>query len=290
VYSKITIDAANKFLSQLFDTMATIARTEVKQENGYIVDTTKYNQCKLDIYDKIDELKNDKRRYQTIGERENKSVFDAVIICKVSKGKYKTTWRGISMMKDCFDMIIIQQLLWELRPNTIFETGTYTGACALWMSDTLKSYGITNTKVYTVDIDDSFVDPLVRSDENVMMKQGDAKKIAEVLPAKLLETCPHPWVVSEDCHVDLLGVMNYFHEHMRPGDYFVIEDTSPDTPLKSGQGLLNDSYETWGNTKYKVLRQFMEEKGDFYRIDSYYTDYFGYNGTYNWDGYIRRVR
>ena len=67
-------------------------------------------------------------------------MYDEELIKKVSNGKYKTCWRGISMMKDCFDMIICQQLLWELKPKTIFETGAYTGACALWMADTIKIY------------------------------------------------------------------------------------------------------------------------------------------------------
>ena len=53
-------------------------------------------------------------------------------------GKYATVWRGVNLMKDALDMVIYQQLMWDVRPKTIFETGTYTGACALWMADTMR--------------------------------------------------------------------------------------------------------------------------------------------------------
>jgi len=87
---------------------------------------------------------------------------------------------------------------------------------------------------------------------------------------------PHPWVISEDCHVDVVGVMEYFHQHMTIGDYFIIEDTAPNTPLHSGQGFLEGvEYEKWGRRKLDLLRGFLERYKDHYRIDAYYTDYFG---------------
>ena len=83
-------------------------------------------------------------------------------------------------------------------------------------------------------------------------------------------------MISEDCHVDVIGVMEYFHQHMKPGDYFIIEDTSPDTPLVSGQGLLEDvQYQPWGERKHKLLKTFLNKYEEFYRIDCFFTDYFG---------------
>ena len=46
-----------------------------------------------------------------------------------------TSWRGIPMIKDCFDLIIVQQLLWEVKPQTVIEIGAYKGASALWAAD-----------------------------------------------------------------------------------------------------------------------------------------------------------
>ena len=109
-------------------------------ENRFIEDITNYTNCKSEIYGEIEKQADANGRFQWISQREERSVYDEELIKKVSNGKYKTCWRGISMMKDCFDMIICQQLLWELKPKTIFETGAYTAACALWMADTIKIY------------------------------------------------------------------------------------------------------------------------------------------------------
>ena len=101
-------------------------------------------------------------------------------------GKYLTRWRGITMMKDCLDMIIYEQLLWEVKPKTIFELGAYTGACALWMSDTMKTYGLP-VHVYSVDIDMSLVDPLAKSDKSLTFIEGNVKHIEEAFPEELLK-------------------------------------------------------------------------------------------------------
>lgn len=73
------------------------------------------------------------RNEQEVFQRESSQNMMSKSYIKVFfiLGKYTTRWRGLSMMKDSLDMVIYQQLFWEVKPRTIFETGTYTGACAL---------------------------------------------------------------------------------------------------------------------------------------------------------------
>ena len=83
-------------------------------------------------------------------------------------------------------------------------------------------------------------------------------------------------MISEDCHVDLLAAMEHFHKYMQPGDYFVIEDTAPNSPLVSGQGLLEDlELEEFGFKKLNLLNSFLEKYSEYYKVDTFYTDYFG---------------
>ena len=84
------------------------------------------------------------------------------------------------------DMVILQQLLWELKPATIFEMGTHEGGSALWMADTLRSYGRTS-QVYTVDIDAETIRPLAKQDNNITFITGDLMKVEELFPAKMLQ-------------------------------------------------------------------------------------------------------
>lgn len=69
--------------------------------------------------------------------------------------------------------------------------------------------------------------------------------------------------------------MEYFHQHMKKGDYFIIEDCCPDTPQISGQGYLVDEYERWGSEKLTTLKKFLNKFEEFYNVDTFYTDFFG---------------
>ena len=89
------------------------------------------------------------------------------------------------------DTMIVQQLLWELKPATIFEMGTHEGGSALWMADTMRSYGC-NSQVYTVDLDTETIKPLAKQDKNITLVTGDLMKVEELLPAKMLQVWIDP--------------------------------------------------------------------------------------------------
>ena len=38
------------------------------------------------------------------------------------------------------------------------------------------------------------------------------------------------------------------------------------------------------------LRSFLNEYKDWYSVDSFFTDFFGYNATWHWHGFIRRMK
>jgi cephalosporin hydroxylase len=108
----------------------------------------------------------------------------------------------------------------------------------------------------------------------------------------MLRELPHPLVVIDDAHVNIAGVYRHFHEHaLQEGDYLVIEDTIPWMPGSFGPadetGEAGD-VEEWGDWKWHEILRFFEEHGRSYRVDRYYTDFFGLNATWNWNGFVRR--
>ena len=62
------------------------ATTTEDLAKGHITDTTKYSECKNDIYGQIGKYLNASGRLQSIKERKEESVFDMELIKKVSKG------------------------------------------------------------------------------------------------------------------------------------------------------------------------------------------------------------
>ena len=49
------------------------------------------------------------------------------------------------------------------------------------------------------------------------------------------------------------------------------------------------SYNKAGSVGINILKQFLSDYSQYYAVDSFHTDFFGYNSTWNWHGYIRRM-
>ena len=236
-------------------------------------------------------LLNSSGRFQAISEREDRSDIPIEADKAFMMGKYFIHHRGCMVMKTANDQAILKELLALLRPSTVIELGTFTGGNAVWMADTMKLEGAA-CSIYSMDIDTSIIEEKVRriKPENVTFLQGDSNKIAETFTNDLLKTFPHPWLVIDDAHENTLGVLEHFAGHMVTGDYFLVEDTHPLLPSHLGAGrIVQAEYKEAGTTLLDAVRTFLTKHKKDFAVDSYFTDFFGYNGTWNWNGFIRRM-
>ena len=101
-------------------------------------------------------------------------------------GKYQLCWRGVDIMKDPLDLAIVQQLLWELKPRTVIEFGAYKGGSALWAADMLKMFGC-KSRVISVDIDLSLLDPEAKKSTHVEFIEGDSFQVEKIFPVEFLK-------------------------------------------------------------------------------------------------------
>ncbi len=71
----------------------------------------------------------------------------------------------------------------------------------------------------------------------------------------------------------------------------MVEDLNPDLPCQLGLGRIYPEavYKRAGMAGLEHLKRFLSDYSQEYSVDSFYTDLFGYNGTCNWHGYIRRM-
>ena len=74
-------------------------------------------------------------RYQPLAERQTRSELPPEAQKAQYRGKYLTLYRGHQLLKTPEDLIIYQQMFWHIKPRTIIELGTFTGAAAIWMAD-----------------------------------------------------------------------------------------------------------------------------------------------------------
>jgi cephalosporin hydroxylase len=168
-------------------------------------------------------------------------------------------WKGLPLFKGVFDAAVYPLLLMELRPATIIEFGSEAGASAVWLADLAATLGV-QCHLYSIDLE-----PPALTHERVTFLRGDSNVVAEALPSSWLKTLPHPWLVIEDAHVNIGGVLAHLADHLRSGDYVVIEDANAERDI--GLHLLSHPGQ--------VL------------VDTFFTDYFGCNATCSPDQILR---
>lgn len=227
-------------------------------------------------------------RFVKFSQRDQSCDISQEAFDPLSDGKYATEWKGIPMVKCCMDLIVYQQIMWEVKPQTIIELGTAYGGSALWMSDIMASYDIP-FHIYTVDIDKSLCDQRALAAKNVTFLQGDCNKIEETFTEEFLNKLPHPWFIIEDAHINVVGVMRHFHKHLLKGDYLIIEDTNPLAPAKLIQGYTAPGFKGVGRAKLEQVKEFMQDHDDEYVVDAKMQDMFGRNGSWNMNSTFLKI-
>jgi cephalosporin hydroxylase len=175
---------------------------------------------------------------------------DVLLACQGAPNLMR--WRGLPLFKTAFDFAIYPQLLQELRPRTIFEIGSGSGASALWLADLAQTFAM-DAAVHSVDIR-----PATAEHPRVQFYRGDCREPATLFPAEALAAAPHPWLVIEDAHQNVPGVLAWLHERLAAGDYLVVEDS---------------------DVKRDALAAFDAAHPGQYKVDTRFTDFFGRNAT-----------
>lgn len=235
-------------------------------------------------------------RFEPLSKRKMQCDLPRRAIDAIAHGKHFASYRGITMAKDPLDRVLYETLLFELQPRTVIELGAYTGASALWMADTLKTFGLA-CRVISVDVDLELIDDAARFHGGVEFVEADLNEVENVFPVSDLEDLEGPIILIDDAHVNIAGVYDHFNRYaLSSGDYLIIEDTIPWIPDKFGPDAITDADaeknsdepSEWGEWKWDEVISFFQKCDSQYLVDRYYTDFFGYNGTWNWNGFLRK--
>jgi cephalosporin hydroxylase len=189
------------------------------------------------------------------------------------------TYRGIVMQKHPVEIALYMRLIWELKPRTIIEIGSLQGGSAIWMADSLNTFGIEG-QVISVDL---YPPSPAYKPPNVSFLQGDQNDLAATLTNEVLRKLPRPWLAIEDAshhYAPTLAVLRFFDTLLKPGEYLVVEDANVtemgvDARFKGGPA--------------RAIAEFLRDRGYDYEIDTRYCDQYGRNVTGNPNGYLVRI-
>lgn len=201
-------------------------------------------------------------------QREWATALDANTINHLELCSQRHTYRSIPMIKNVFDLALYPRLLWETKPRTIIEIGSFYGGSAVWMADLTGGFGL-DTHVYSVDINKVWA----AKHDRVTFIQGSGRELENVFSDDFLAALPRPWLVIEDADHSFettTAVLNFFHDRLRPGEYVIVEDGMTSPPALQG------------------LQQFLARHPNEYDVDPDYCDHFGKNLTWCVNGFLRR--
>jgi len=169
-------------------------------------------------------------------------VSDPYLISLGEKRLLNTvTWLGVPMNKLPNDAFIIQEIIYEINPDYIIETGTGFGGSALFYASILKSIN-SNGLVITIDIKE-YREKLEFS--NILYMHGSSVSLEIMNELDFLIKGKNKKVLvlldSEHKKNHVLQELNFYSSLVSIGSYIIVEDTHVNgNPViwKRGEGPL----------------------------------------------------
>ncbi len=143
---------------------------------------------------------------------------------------WDATWfLGHKLIKNPLDLWMMQQLMYEVKPDFVVETGTFQGGSALYWAHILDALGLDDARVLTVDIQDvnqeAAKEPLWKKHVEFFLGSSTdpaiVGRIAERVRGKKV------MVTLDSAHTrkHVLDELRLYGPMVSPGSYLVVEDT-----------------------------------------------------------------
>lgn len=138
-----------------------------------------------------------------------------------------TTWRGVGVLKPPTDMWVYQELIYQIKPDLIIETGTFMGGSALFMRDVLNNVN-SNGFIISIDIDHSKIDSKSRVDGITFYNGSSVDKdtIDFVKSVVYANACERVMVILDSDHErdHVLKEIELYAPLVSIGSILIIED------------------------------------------------------------------
>ncbi len=138
-----------------------------------------------------------------------------------------TTWLGVPIWKNPKDLWVYQEILWELKPDLIIETGTNLGGSALFFASMLDLVAAdAGGRVMTVDITAHKELP-----EHPRIEYLHGSSIAPEIVTRFADAAAQAScvlvVLDSDHHYDhVVAELRALHDFVTVGSYLIVEDTN----------------------------------------------------------------
>jgi cephalosporin hydroxylase len=150
------------------------------------------------------------------------------------------TWFGVTVQKHPFDIWVYQEMLYRMRPDVIIEIGHCVGGSTMFFAHMLDL--LNHGRIVTIDITDGLRDtrPELSKHARIEWITADATdpRVAEHVKSKI-KPDERVWIIEDSAHDfwTTYNVLEAYHDLIKPGDYFVVEDTICQHGLAEGPAI-----------------------------------------------------
>ena len=147
---------------------------------------------------------------------------------------WENTWfHNIRIIKNPIDLWMMQQIIYEVQPDFVIETGTWMGGSALYFAHTLHGMGLVNSRVLTVDIQDftqegASAHPLWKKYVEFFLGSSTDPGIVAAIQGKVQGKKAVVALDSDHKMLHVLQEMKLYAPMVSRGSYLVVEDTHMD--------------------------------------------------------------
>ena len=150
-------------------------------------------------------------------------------VAQVQLRETLATWFGVPVQKNPFDLMMLQEAIYETKPDVIIETGTFLGGSALFMAGILELLG----KGIVISID---VVKKVSRHPRMVCLGGDS--VSPQIQKELQQLVKPSHSVMVDLDSDhskkhVLEELALYAPLVTPGNYLVVEDTNTSGPAEA---------------------------------------------------------
>ena len=146
---------------------------------------------------------------------------------------WRSMWfNGVELIKNPLDLWMAQQIIFEVEPDYIIETGTFKGGSALYWAHTLEGMRFHDSRVLTVDIMnhlvDAPIDPLWDEYVEFFLGSSTADSIVSEIASRVTGKRTIVFLDSDHRAHHVKRELELYAPLVSPGSYIVVEDTHID--------------------------------------------------------------
>ncbi len=217
-----------------------------------------------------------------------KKSLDWMLHADKYKYTYNFSWMGRPIIKFPNDILILQEMIWKLKPDYIVETGIAHGGSIIFSASMLELLGHGEVIAVDIDIRQHNREEIEKHpmSKRITMIEGSStdpeivNSIKEKVKGKKVLVC----LDSNHTHDHVLEELRMYADMVNVGSYIVCPDTFVEYFPK---GYCDDRPWDVGNNPMTALIAFLKENDDFI-IDKDIDNKLMI--TEGFDGYLKRIK